>query len=103
MLNRERIGSVDGPEDQIFGWAEIKDASKPGELVVHLQTVHFGAPYWVFKLGPETYGPDGLYQYSIVSDPFQVRQQHAVVGAASKRTATPPPLCRRHSLSLRAT
>ena len=73
MLNRERIGSIDGPEDRIYGWAEIKDPKKPGELVVHLQTVQFGAPYWVFKLGPETYGPDGLYQYSIVSDPFQVR------------------------------
>jgi hypothetical protein len=50
---------------------QIPDASKPGELVVHLQTTHFGAPYWVFALGPETYGPDGLYEYSIVSDPFK--------------------------------
>ena len=72
MFNRERVGSVDGPEDKIYGWAEIPNASKPGELVVHLQTTHFGAPYWVFKLGPETYGPDGLYEYSIVSDPFLV-------------------------------
>jgi hypothetical protein len=50
---------------------QIPDASKPGEIVVHLQTVQFGAPYWIFALGPETYGPQGLYQYSIVSDPFK--------------------------------
>ncbi len=28
-----------------------------------------GGDYWIVQLGPETYGPEGLYQYSIVSDP----------------------------------
>jgi lipocalin len=50
---------------------QVPDAKKPGELIVHLQTVNFGAPYWVFQLGPENYGPDGQYAYSIVSDPFK--------------------------------
>jgi lipocalin len=57
---------------QYPGWAEIPDAKKPGELVVHLVGVPVPAPYWIFKLGPETYGPDGLYEYAVVSSELQV-------------------------------
>lgn len=39
---------------------------------MHLEGVPVAAPYWVFKLGPETYGPDGLYEYAVVSSELQV-------------------------------
>jgi len=31
-----------------------------------------GAPYWVFGLGPATFGASGLYQYALVSDYFNL-------------------------------
>lgn len=68
VWNRERQYNVSGPEREIFGWAETVDSSKPGELTVHLQTTGFGAPYWVYQLGPVE---DDEYQYSIVSDPLK--------------------------------
>ncbi len=55
MENRERHGSIEGPEDRILGWAQASNASRPGELTVHLQTTSFPAPYWVYELGPATY------------------------------------------------
>ena len=69
VWNRERQYSVDGPERQIFGWADVADASKPGELEVHLQTTEFPAPYWVYMLGPVV---NEQYQFSIVSDPLKL-------------------------------
>lgn len=57
---------------QFPGWATIPNPQKPGELVVHLVGVPVAAPYWVFKLGPETYGPDGLYEYAVVSSELQI-------------------------------
>ena len=70
VWNRERQYNVTGPEREIFGWANVEDASKPGELTVHLQTTGFGAPYWVYQLGPATYN-GYQYEYSIVSDPLK--------------------------------
>ena len=68
VLNRERQYSVNGPERMIYGWANTLNSSFPGELTVHLQTTGgFGAPYWVYELGPIL---NDSYQYSIVSDPF---------------------------------
>lgn len=69
VLNRERQYNTTGPERQIYGWADVADATKPGELTVHLQTTAFGAPYWVYQLGPVE---KDEYQYSIVSDPFKL-------------------------------
>lgn len=69
VWNRERQYNVTGPERQIFGWAEATDATKPGELTVHLQTTGFGAPYWIYQLGPVV---NNLYEYSIVSDPLKL-------------------------------
>lgn len=57
---------------QFPGWATIPDPKKPGELVVHLVGVPVAAPYWVFKLGPETYGAEGQYEYAVVSSELQV-------------------------------
>jgi len=68
VWNRERQYNVTGIERQIFGWAEAGDATKPGELTVHLQTTGFGAPYWVYQLGPIV---QDQYEYSIVSDPLK--------------------------------
>ena len=71
VWNRERQYAVDGPERQIFGWAaQDNNSTEPGQLTVHLQTTGFGAPYWVYELGPATYN-GSLYEYSIVSDPFK--------------------------------
>jgi lipocalin len=75
VLNRERQYSVDGPERIIQGWAQAANASQPGQLTVHLQgTGSFGAPYWIFELGPIGLYPDAngnpQYDYAIVSDPF---------------------------------
>ena len=69
VWNRERQYNTSGPERQIFGWAEVQDSSKPGELTVHLQTTGFPAPYWVYQLGPVVHD---RYQYSIVSDLFKL-------------------------------
>jgi apolipoprotein D and lipocalin family protein len=70
VLNRERQYNVSGPERAINGWASITNLSEPGQLTVHLQSVEFGAPYWIYELGPPTYN-GGLYEYSIVSDPLK--------------------------------
>lgn len=69
VWNRERQYNTSGPERQIFGWAEATDQTKPGELTVHLQTTGFGAPYWIYQLGPLE---KDQYEYSIVSDPLKL-------------------------------
>lgn len=76
VWNRERQYSVSGPPREIFGWAAASNSSQPGELTVHLQdTDGFGAPYWIFELGPsvpiDSNGTSG-YAYSVVSDPFHL-------------------------------
>ncbi|XP_062588663.1 uncharacterized protein LOC134250312 [Saccostrea cucullata] len=66
VLNSERLNSATGPLKVIHGYAT--PSGTPGKLTVHLETVIFDAPYWVIKLGPDTYGSDNKYQYAIVSD-----------------------------------
>jgi apolipoprotein D and lipocalin family protein len=68
VLNRERQYGVDGPEREIFGWASA--GTEPGQLTVHLEGTGLGAPYWIYELGPVS-PVDGLYRYSVVSDPFK--------------------------------
>lgn len=71
VLNRERQYNITGPERRVLGWAETPDPKQPGELTVHLQTTGFGAPYYVYELGPPTF--EGYkYQYAVVSDPFEL-------------------------------
>lgn len=69
VLNTQRDGSPSNPTKNITGYAYIPDPSKPGELLVHLEGVPIDAPYWVLETGPIV---NGLYDYSIVSDSFQV-------------------------------
>jgi lipocalin len=71
VFNDERQYGVDGPARRILGWADATDRAEPGQLTVHLQTTEFPAPYWVLALGPATYN-GSLYEYSVVSDPFQL-------------------------------
>jgi lipocalin len=68
VQNRERTGSIGGPEKEILGYATLTKGA-PGELDVYLQGVPVPAPYWVIGLGPVN--DDGFYDYSIVSDPFE--------------------------------
>jgi lipocalin len=75
VWNRERQYSVTGPTREIFGWATATNMSAPGELTVHLQaTGGFGAPYWIYELGPVVAGPNNTeyYSYSVVSDPLRL-------------------------------
>lgn len=69
VLNRERQYNATGPEREIYGWADAENSAMPGELTVHLQTTAFGAPYWIYQLGPAV---KDQYEYSIVSDPFKL-------------------------------
>jgi lipocalin len=70
VANLERQYSIDGPVRRVLGWAaQDGGGTAAGELTVHLQTVEFGAPYWIFELGPVI---GGEYQYSVVSDPFKL-------------------------------
>lgn len=41
----------------------------PGQLKVHLGQVPVDGDYWIAALGPATFGPDGLYEWSIVTGP----------------------------------
>lgn len=71
VVNRERQYNISGPERRVLGWADLSNVSEPGELTVHLQTTTgFGAPYWVYEVGPPTYN-GSFYEYSVVSDPLK--------------------------------
>jgi len=81
VRNRQRDGSVTGTYNGILGWAGLNNrtglATSDGSLSVYLQIPPPGpqgipAPYDIILLGPATYGPYGLYQYAVVSDPLEV-------------------------------
>ena len=73
VLNRDRGTSVDGPVTEIAGWADFAPPGSPvGELTVHLQGVPVAAPYWITSLGPENANNGGLYDWAVVTDPFQM-------------------------------
>ena len=66
--NQGRHGSPSGPFDDIYGYAEIPDASFPGRLKVYLEGSYIpkvGAPYWILQLGPVV---SKQYSWAIVSD-----------------------------------
>jgi len=62
--------TTDGQYETISGCAYAPDASQPGQLYVQFPFTN--GEYWIVKLGPDTYGDDGLYQYSIVTNHDQV-------------------------------
>jgi lipocalin len=67
--NYARIGSPNGTEYIIDGYAYIKDPAQPGKLKVHFNSGNaapFDAPYWVLELGPVNI--ELKYDWAIVSD-----------------------------------
>ena len=81
VRNRQRDGSVQGAYNGILGWAAFNNRTSlgtaDGSLSVYLQLPApapqgIPAPYDIILLGPATYGPFGLYQYAVVSDPLEV-------------------------------
>lgn len=54
---------MDGEVIEMKGYAYSEDASKPGQLKVHLEGVPVDGPYWVLALGDE----DGV-SYLIVEE-----------------------------------
>lgn len=56
--------------DTVFGrYAYGTETSVPGQLKVHLGQAPVDGDYWVVGLGPATFGPDGAYEWAIVSGP----------------------------------
>lgn len=78
VRNRDRLVSVSGAQNGILGWGGFNRTGLgtiTGSLTVNLQIPKsrgppFPAPYDIILLGPPTYGPLGLYEYSVVSDPL---------------------------------
>ena len=66
VFNWERLGSVDGPPQNISGYAIT--TQEPGQLIVYFSG-NAPAPYWVIKIGPII---NDEYQYSVVSDPYML-------------------------------
>ena len=68
VLNKQRDGSVQGPEENITGYAyQPHPEDYPGKLLVHLEGGGPDqAPYWILQLGPVS---NDQYSWAIVSDP----------------------------------
>ncbi|CAN0327764.1 unnamed protein product, partial [Scytosiphon promiscuus] len=49
-------------------YAYAPDENEPGQLKVSFAFVPVDGDYWIVGLGPATFGPDGLYQWAVVSD-----------------------------------
>jgi apolipoprotein D and lipocalin family protein len=75
VVNRERYGSISGPERNVSGYAYQPDPQgEPGQLVVMLHGDNaspFPAPYWILKLGPIN-NESAHYEYAVVSDMFRL-------------------------------
>ncbi|PFX27674.1 temperature-induced lipocalin-1-like [Stylophora pistillata] len=72
VLNRQRDRTPTGKGKSITGYAYMTDPKEPGKLTLPLDGVHVLGSYWVVKLGPPTFGEEGLYQYSVVTDSMQI-------------------------------
>ena len=81
VRNRQRDKNVTGEYNGILGYAVQNNitglGTSDGSLSVYLQLPApapqgIAAPYDIILLGPATYGPFGLYQYAVVSDPLEV-------------------------------
>jgi len=58
-----------GAVTTIDGYAYQPDASKPGQLKLHIDSVPMDGPYYIYALGPIV---NGLYDWAVVSDPFKL-------------------------------
>lgn len=67
--NYAKIGTPNGSDYTIDGYAYVVDYNSPGQLKVHFDSADASivdAPYWILALGPVN--DDNLYDWSIVSD-----------------------------------
>lgn len=64
-----RTKSPDGELVEMTGHAYTKDASKPGQLTVHLDGVPVDGPYWVLAVGDEQGVRASSYLFFYVSSP----------------------------------
>jgi apolipoprotein D and lipocalin family protein len=67
--NYAKVGSPNGTDYVIDGYAYNTDPNEPGKLKVHFDSDNaapFDAPYWVLMLGP--INAENQYDWSIVSD-----------------------------------
>lgn len=69
VINSSREPDPTGELNTISGYAYGVDECEPGQLKVHLGQVPFDGDYWIVGLGPASFGPDGLYEWAIVSGP----------------------------------
>jgi lipocalin len=67
--NYQTTASPDSGMETIDGYAYVPNPEEPGQLKVHFDVNSGDAPYWILSLGPKN--ADGLYDYSIVSDPLK--------------------------------
>ncbi|CAN0471194.1 unnamed protein product, partial [Hapterophycus canaliculatus] len=44
------------------------DETEPGQFKLSLPGMRRDGDYWIVGLGPATFGPDGLYEWALVSD-----------------------------------
>ncbi len=52
----------------IDGYAYIPNASEPGQLMLHIDSVPVDGPYWILEVGPIN-SSTKLYEWAVVSDP----------------------------------
>ncbi|XP_002158533.3 outer membrane lipoprotein Blc [Hydra vulgaris] len=73
VVNAGRLKTPTGLGSNITGTATVLDANHPGALRVTFPgTPNLpGANYLIVKLGPTTFGNDGLYEYSVVTTPLK--------------------------------
>jgi apolipoprotein D and lipocalin family protein len=61
----------DGAVTTIDGYAYQPDATKPGQLKLHIDSVPVDGPYYIYALGPIN-AETKLYDWAVVSDPFML-------------------------------
>jgi len=67
VLNKGRVGSIDGQPTSIEGVARVVDTKTNAKLAVRFNRPDiekYEFPYWIIELGAE-------YDYAVVSDPFR--------------------------------
>ncbi|XP_023933028.1 uncharacterized protein LOC106181948, partial [Lingula anatina] len=70
VFNAQRTKTPTGEAHTIRGFAYTTE--EPGKLAVKLDGVPVKAPYWIIKLGPQTFSTNGQYEYAVVTDNFRV-------------------------------
>jgi len=69
VLNMMHSGSPLGTAGTISGFVYPPDLTNPGKLKLQLSFIPSQGDYWILKLGPESFGTNGAYEYSVISGP----------------------------------